>query len=104
VRLSRRLELRVDPDLVAGLDTFAQRHALTRGAAARLLLARRLDAQGRENQDDQVSLAALVASEHVLQMLEVLFPGGRDRSQALRGLAAEAAERRLTEVGGEALA
>jgi hypothetical protein len=34
-------------------------------------------------------------------MLEVLLPGGRDRSEALRAQAAEAAERRLQEVGRE---
>jgi hypothetical protein len=91
-----RLQVRFSLEQLAAVRRLAGGRSLS--TTVRWLVQRALDAQTA----DQVPLAALVASEHVLQMLEVLLPGGHERSAGLRALAADAAERRLEEVGQEA--
>jgi hypothetical protein len=54
--------------------------------------------KSRRGAADLVSLSALVATEHAIQLYELILPEGSRRSREARTLALEAAERRLDEV------
>jgi hypothetical protein len=99
------LLVRLSPTQIAGLGELAAASTLPKAAVVRMLLDQGLAAQagrsltfaaGEARESDQaLALAGLVATEQVLLLLEILVPDGYSRSAALRGPAADAAERRL---------
>lgn len=72
---------------------FAAEHLVTTSAAIRILVARGLRRDAAAT--DELALAGLVASEHVLLALGLLIPDGGRRIEALFGAAPAAAEHRL---------
>jgi hypothetical protein len=101
--LSSRLLVRFSPQQLDAVRTLAGRSGSSLGAMVRALVKRALETETPLTDDPGlVALAALVASEQGLRLLETLLPGGAERSEALRSQAAEDAERRLTELSQEA--
>jgi hypothetical protein len=95
--LSRRIDVRLGPELFALIESFALANGLGLGAAARLLLSRGLDLEsGRGGTlGSAPALAALVAAEHAVLMVASILPEGEQRMRALAGRATESAEERL---------
>ena len=94
--LSRRVDVRLDSDLLEQLDAFACASGLARAGAARLLLMRGLsDADRPASVITPAQLAALVAAEHAVLMVASILPEGEQRMRALAARAAQSAEERL---------
>jgi hypothetical protein len=97
--LSGRVDIRLDPELLAALLAFATSNGLARGAAARLLMTRALREVDRPaTQISPAQLAALMAAEHAVLMVASILPEGEQRMRALATRASQAAEERLAMV------
>jgi hypothetical protein len=100
--LSRRINLRVDPELLDELRAFGAARGLAATPAARLLLAEGLlrdQVAGRdERPSERTALAALLAAEHAVLMVASILPEGERRMRALAERASAAAAERLATV------
>ncbi|HLQ60630.1 MAG TPA: hypothetical protein VK131_02075 [Candidatus Acidoferrales bacterium] len=83
----------------AELRRWAREHDQSLSAVVREALARTLGIAAEA--DSSPALAALVAAEHALKLLETIVPGGSARSAQLRELAVAAAEARLASLRRE---
>jgi len=93
--LSRRINLRLEPEQHDGLVAFGSEQGLRRSEAARLLLARGLRGEDRGASDSPAALAALLAAEHAVLMVASVLPEGERRMLELGPRAWLAAEERL---------
>lgn len=102
-----RVQVRLPAELHRALEACAERSGLSTVGLVRLLLEEALGTspstasealKSRRGTADLVSLCALVASEHAIKLYELIIPDGSRRSRDVRGLALEAAERRIEEV------
>jgi len=90
--LSAPLPIRFPAAQRQALDAHADRSCLSLGAAVRGLVARGLEPA---QPDGGAAMAALLAAEHVLCLLQLIVPDGAAQSSYLAQAAAAAAERRL---------
>ncbi|MBJ7603289.1 MAG: hypothetical protein JF888_08900 [Candidatus Dormibacteraeota bacterium] len=90
--LSAPLPIRFPAAQRQALEAHAERSCVSLGAAVRGLVARGLDPAPAEG---GAAMAALVAAEHVLCLLQLIVPDGAAQSSDLAQAAAAAAERRL---------
>jgi hypothetical protein len=107
-RARRRLQLRLPAELTANLEHCARQSGISVCALVRLVLEDAVTSKpntasdilgARGAPDDQVpALAALVAAEHALRLLETFLPSGAERSAAVRATALVGAEARLEEL------
>ena len=100
MRTSRRYQIRLPELLAAGLERFANEHALGLSPAVRLLVCRGLETEGNgpratDKTDSPAILAALTAAEHAILMVASVLPEGEHRMRSLAERAAVAAEERL---------
>jgi hypothetical protein len=102
-----RVQVRLPVELHGALEACAERSGLSTVGLVRVLLEEALATspatasqalKSRRGIADLVSLSALVASEHAIKLYELIIPDGSRRSRDARGLALEAAERRIEEV------
>ncbi len=93
--LSRRINLRLDPEQHAAVVAYGRRHGLRPSPAARHLIGEALAAAAPGGNPQPASLAALVAAEHAVLMVASVLPEGERRMQSLAQRATEAAEQRL---------
>jgi len=102
--LSHRFQVRFEAGCHAELLARASASSLSVAALVRHLVERSLAADRSvatrlaDNERDIVGLAALVAAEHTLRLLELAVPDGARRSTVLRADALAAAEARLDEL------
>ena len=99
--LSRRINLRLEPEQHDGLVAFGSEQGLRPSEAARLLLSRGLRGEGRSASDSPAALAALLAAEHAVLMVASVLPEGERRMRELGQRASLAAEDRLALFSGE---
>ena len=104
-RFSHRLQVRFESGRHAELLARARASSLSMAALVRHLVDRSLAAEplpaateSAARERDLVGLAALVAAEQTLRLLELAVPDGALRSSALRVNALAAAEARLDEL------
>ena len=99
-----RVQVRLPAQLHEALEACADRSGLSTVGLVRVILEETLagspatagDAlKSRRGATDMVALAALVASEHVVKLLELVSPGGMRLSREAQALAFDAAEQRL---------
>ena len=98
----RHLKVRLEDQLAQDIETFARGRNLSVSDAVRLLAREQLTAvangAGNAVALAATSLATLMATEHVLKLLQVIVPQGATRSLELEGDAADAARDRLERV------
>lgn len=98
--LDRRLLVRFASDQLAELAAMAETQAMSRGALVRHLveLGRQVMTRQATRDIELLALAALLASEQSLELLQQIVPEGRQRALLAKEAAVAAAQSRLGEL------